>query len=383
MTMRIAIATTTRADWGLLSPLCAELKRRGTEVPILAAGMHYMESMGLTYREIEADGFTIEEAIHTPTSPEGEAATCLIAYSEALKRLRPDCLVCLGDRFEMLAIAMASALNRVPIVHIAGGAISEGAFDDSFRHAITKLASIHLCETPEYRQRVISMGEDPERVFHTGAIGVYNILNVKPMPLPELEESVGFRFTPPTVLCTMHTATLDPRSPEEQLGSLLEALGEMPELRVLFTHPNNDVDPGPLIAMLHRFAERDPQNYKVIPNLGRVRYISALHHVEAVIGNSSGGIVEVPSMGIPTLDIGIRQQGRTRAESVIHADGDKASIVKGLRTVLSPECKELAAKAENPYYLPDTPALMADIILNQDFKVLLPKKLCDQWQHSI
>lgn len=375
--MRIAVATTTRADWGLLSPLASMLRRRGADVRILAAGMHFMPSMGMTYKEIEADGFTIDQYIRTPETPAAEAAACLTAFSEALARLTPDCIVCLGDRFEMLAIAMAAAMNRTPIVHIAGGAVSEGAFDDSFRHAITKLASIHLCETPEYRRRVIGMGEDPGRVFHTGAIGVDNILNVEPMPLAELEQSTGFRFSAPTVLCTMHTATLDERSPETQLGELLDALTDIPGLRVLFTHPNNDVDPAPLVAMLDDFASRDPGNYKVIPNLGRVRYISALHHVEAVIGNSSGGIVEVPSMGIPTLDIGIRQKGRARASSVVHADGDRASISQGLRTVLSPSCKATAAKTVNPYHLPGTPSLMADIILSTDFSKVIPKRFID------
>lgn len=376
--MRIAFATTTRADWGLLSPLATTLQERGADVRIIAAGMHYMEQMGLTYREIEADGFTIDEAIRTSHTPAAEAAECLQGAAAALQRLRPDCLICLGDRFEMLAIAMAASLCRVPIVHIAGGAISEGAYDDAFRHAITKLASLHLCETPEYRQRVISMGEDPTRVFHTGAIGVYNILNVTPIPLAELEEYIGFSLsTSPTALCTMHTATMDTRSPLEQQRALLDALTDVPELRVLFTHPNNDSDPEPLIRELHEFADAHPDRYHVVPSLGRVRYITALHHVQAVIGNSSGGIVEVPSMHIPTLDIGIRQRGRTHAESVIHADGDRRAIAEGLRTILSPEIRKIAATCENPYFKPNTPALMADIILGTDFTSILPKKFHD------
>ena len=383
--MRIAFATTTRADWGILSPLAGELRSRGADVRILASGMHFMESMGLTYREIEADGFIIDAAIRTPETPAQGAAACLTGFSDALSRLRPDCLVCLGDRFEMLAIAMAASLCRIPAVHIAGGAVSEGAFDDSFRHAITKLSSLHLCETPEYRRRVISMGEDEAKVFHTGALGVHNILNTVPLPLDELEKSIEFKLTPPTLLCTMHTATLDPRSPQRQLRELLDALAEMPHLRVLFTHPNNDTDPALLIAMLNEFAARSPENYKVIPNLGRVRYISVLHHVEAVIGNSSGGIVEVPSMHIPTLDIGIRQRGRARAGSVIHADGDRESILGGLRKILSTEVKAMAKDTANPYMLPDTPALMADIILDTDFSTILPKKFIDHnpWPPSI
>lgn len=372
--MRIAIATTTRADWGLLSPLASELGERGAEVLIIASGMHYFSNMGLTYKEIEADGFKIAETVKVPEMPAAEAAGCITGFAEALQRLRPDCLVCLGDRFEMLAIAMAATMEHVPIVHIAGGAISEGAFDDSFRHAITKLASLHLTETPQYRQRVISMGEDPRTVVCTGAIGVYNVLNIKPMGKLELEESIGFEFRKPTVLCTMHTATLDSRPATEQLGALLSALEQRPEIRVLFTHPNNDVDPKPLIRMLNEFASRNPLNYKVIPSLGRLRYMSALHHVDAVIGNSSGGIVEVPSMHIPTLDIGIRQRGRAHADSVIHSAGDTGAVIAGLDKVLSPEIQQLAKRAENPYYSADTPAIMANAILNTDFKNILPKK---------
>ena len=375
--MRIAIATTTRADWGLLSPLAAELRGRGVDVRILAAGMHFMESMGLTYREIEADGFHIDKALPTPHQPAEEAAACMSGYAAFFGELKPDAVVCLGDRFEMMAIAMSATISRVPIIHIAGGAISEGAIDDSIRHAITKLASLHLCETPRYRERVISMGENPATVFHTGAIGVYNILNTAVVPRHELENSIGFNFTTPCVLCTMHTATLDPRSPEVQLRELLEALKLMPELGVLFTHPNNDTDPAPLIKMLNEFAATRPDKYKVVPSLGRVRYISALHNVQGVIGNSSGGIVEVPSMHIPTLDIGIRQRGRERATSVIHADCDRKSILTRLRTILGDEARRIALTTSNPYYMPDTPGLMADIIMATDFFHILPKKFYD------
>lgn len=372
---RIAVATTTRADWGLLSPLCRSLKERGAEVLILAAGMHYEESMGLTYREIESDGFEIAAGIRTPGSPAQEAAQCLEAYASILGDLGADCIICLGDRFEMLAIAMAATLQRVPIVHIAGGAVSEGAFDDAFRHAITKLSSLHLTETPGYRARVISMGEDPARVIHTGAIGVHNILGTRAMPKDELEESIGFRLEEKTLLCTMHAATMDSMPATRQLRELLDAFESRKDLRVLFTHPNNDTDPRPLIGMLNEFAASAPERYRVIPSLGRVRYISVLHHVEGVAGNSSGGIVEVPSMGIPTLDIGIRQRGRDHGPGVIHCDCSAESIREGLQRALSAEQKAIAAKRINPYYKPDTLQLMTERILSTDFSTCLPKRM--------
>lgn len=372
--MRIAIATTTRADWGLLSTLASELRLRHADVRIIAGGMHYMDDMGLTYKEIEADGFVIDEAVHTSRSAVQEACDCLSGYAAALDRLKPDALVCLGDRFEMLAIALAASMTRVPIVHIAGGAISEGAFDDAFRHAITKLACLHLCETPEYRQRVISMGENPKRVFHTGAIGVFNILNITPLSKDETERSIQFKLDDNTLLCTMHAATLDTTPPLKQLKALLDALTQRPHLRVLFTHPNNDVDPVPIINMLNEFAATNPAAYKVIPSLGRLRYISVLHYVGAVIGNSSGGIVEVPSMHIPTLDIGIRQRGRACSASVIHCAADTDSILTGLGRIFDPDIRRIARTAENPYFRTNTPSIMADIILDTDFTHILPKQ---------
>lgn len=365
--MVIAIATTTRADWGLLSPLAAELRHRGADVRILASGMHYDSVLGLTHREIEADGFQ-PVPLPVPTdTPEDECAECLRKYAEALRTMRPDALVCLGDRSEMLAIAVAATLTRTPIVHIAGGAVSEGAYDDRFRNAITQLADLHLTETEEYRRNVINMGVDPAKVLNTGAIGVHNIQSLEPMPQRELEESIGFELGPKCVLCTMHAATLSDISPEESYRRLLHAFGavmdEDPEVKILFTHPNNDTDPAPLIAMLRAFATARPGRVVVVPSLGRRRYLSALRYVAAVAGNSSSGIVEVPSAGIPTLDIGIRQKGRARGTSVHHADCTPAAIAAGLHRVLSPSARACAASAPNPYGRPDTLTLMANAIL--------------------
>lgn len=375
--MRIAVATTTRADWGLLSPLASALHEKGAEVLIMAAAMHYNPQMGLTWHEIENDGFTIAAAIPANGDPAHVASVCLEGFARELNRLRPDCLICLGDRFEMLAIATAASIQRIPIVHIAGGAISEGAFDDAFRHAITKLASLHLTETEPYRRRVINMGEDPERVICTGAIGVHNVLSVKPLPQQQVEDFVGMRLGRNSVICTMHAATLSPIPPEKQLSELLHALEQFPHLRVIFTHPNNDVDPVPLIALLNGFASHHPERAVVIPSMGRVRFLSALRYVDAVIGNSSGGIVEVPSMGIPTLDIGIRQRGRTAADSVIHCGDTASEIAAGLQRVLSDEVRNIAAHTVNPYGGTDTLAKMCEAILSTDFATILPKKFHD------
>jgi len=365
--MRIVIATTTRADWGLLSTLARSLDAtQQAEVLIMAGNMHYMPECGLTYREIERDGFEI--AAKLPAGGADTAATMagtLRAAAEEIERLKPDILVALGDRYEMLAIVSAAALRRVPVVHIAGGAISEGAFDDCFRHAITKLSALHLTETEVYRRRVIQMGENPCRVVCTGAIGVYNAMNVPVIPLTELRESLGgFEPDKNTVLATLHPATLETVSPVRQIQNMLDAFKDFPENKFLLTYPNNDTDPRPLIQEIEAFAAANPGRVCAVPSLGHRRYLSALHYVGAVAGNSSSGIVEVPSMKIPTLDIGIRQQGRTAADSVLHCNADTRSITEGLRTVLSYRFREIAANVENPYYKADTPQLMVKAIMD-------------------
>lgn len=375
MRRHIAIATSTRADWGLLSPLAAELRRRGAEVSIMATNMHFSDNAGQTWREIEADGFEIAVAIRTHGTPSEIAAQTLSGFADAFARLQPDCVVILGDRYEMVSVAMAATLGRIPIVHIAGGAVSEGAFDDCFRHSITKMARLHLTETEEYRRRVIQMGEHPDTVINTGAIGVSGIDSMQLPPLSEVAESLDIQIDRPLILVTMHAATLDPMPPSEQLQMLLDALEEYKDTYdVLITHPNNDVDPRPLIERIERYVAKDPAHRFSFPSLGHKRYLAAVKAATVVVGNSSSGIVEVPSFGTPVLDIGIRQQGRTRSEAVIHADATPQAIAAGLAAVLSKQTAELAANASNPYSKPDTLNLMANAVLSADFQTTQVKQ---------
>lgn len=361
--MRIAVITSARADWGLLSPVAHELRNRGHEVEIIAANMHFIPSLGDTWREIESDGFNIAARILPGDHPAATAAATLSGTASALRRLKPDAAIVLGDRYEILAAAQGAVLERVPLVHIAGGAVSEGAFDDSFRHAITKLSALHLVETDEYRRRVIQMGENPADVVTTGAIGLHNILESDPMPLAEFEQSIGFIIGDDCVLATFHPATLSVVAPEEQMRRFIKAL-EDSSLRVIFTYPNNDSDPAPLVAQIEAFASRHPDRVRAVPSLGMRRYVSALRHVAAVVGNSSSGIVEAPSAGIPSLDIGIRQKGRSSAASVMHCGDEAEEIAEGLRKVMSPEVRSLASRRENPYYRPETLRLICDAIEN-------------------
>lgn len=363
--LKLAIVTTGRADWGLLSPLAHKLSTyQNVEISVMAGNMHFIPELGSTWKEIEADGFNIAARVPATGNPAEVASASLIGFASAFAHILPDGVILLGDRYEILSVAIAATLAHIPVVHIAGGAVSEGAFDDSFRHAITKLSTLHLCETEEYRHRVIQLGEEPTRVFNTGAIGVQSVVNTPATSIEEFSDSLGFAIDRNTILCTMHAATLDPMPPERQFIEMLTAFDTIPERKILITYPNNDVNPKPLIHLLENYRRQNPKRICLVPSLGHHRYITALKTCAAMVGNSSSGIVEAPSAGIPVLDIGIRQQGRARAESVMHCNADNISIADGLQRVLSPEAVENAKKFPNPYYNPNSLEIMCNAILS-------------------
>lgn len=367
--MKIGIATGTRADWGLLQPLASALQADGAEVVIFATHQHLMPEMGDTISEIIADGFTPAERIPAAGTPAKIMAQAAAGFAGALPRHSLDALVILGDRCEMLGVASAAMLSGVPIVHIAGGTVSEGAFDDSVRHAITKMATLHFPETERCAGRIIRMGEAPERVITTGAIGVSNTLSVNRLTRRQLADSLdGWDPGEYFFVVTLHAATLEDGSPLEVQQIMLDALAELPErYRFLITYPNSDVDPAPLIAGLHDFERRMAGRAKVVASLGRVRYISAVALAAGVIGNSSSALVEVPSLGTPSLDIGSRQQGREHGLSVIHADPTPDALRKALARLTGEEMRRIAAERVNPYARPATVRLMADSIMEYDF----------------
>lgn len=380
---KIAIATGTRADWGLLSPLARGLAgRTDCEVYILATNMHLLPAFGDTISEIRADGFSpirVEMPLTTDTPEEcvDAMAGCMSEMARAFAHIKPDLVVILGDRFEMLATATAALVCGVPIVHVAGGEISEGAIDDSIRHSITKMASLHLVATEPYRRRVIAMGEHPTRVINTGAIGVWNTLHAPRLSRAELEENLQFSLGDHCILATFHPATLDPADPADRCRAMLEAFDRFPGLNIIITYPNNDSRGAAIIPLIEEYGSRNPGRVKVIPSLGRLRYISALAQVDAVVGNSSSGIVEVPSMGIPTVDIGIRQQGRLRGDSVIHSADSADDIARAIGIALSPEFRHMAAEAINPYGRPDTLDLMVKAVALWPLEQLQNKKFYD------
>lgn len=381
---RIAIATGTRADWGLLSGIAKALEARDDcQVTVLATNMHLQERYGMTVNEIKADGMAdvrcvaMPETGDTPVGTVDAMAACMSGMARVLDEIRPDEIVILGDRFEMLATASAALMLSVPIVHIAGGEISEGAIDDSIRHAITKMASLHLTSTEVYRRRVIAMGEEPDRVINTGSIGVYNLMNERLMSREELEESIGFRLPENSLLVTYHPATLDTADTAENCRNLLDALDRFPGSNVLITYPNNDAKGRVIIDAVERYAQDNPERVKVIPSLGKIRYLSALRCVGAVVGNSSSGIIEVPSTGIPTVDIGIRQKGRLCSDSVIHCGDSADDIARAIAFALSDEGRRLAARSPNPYARPDTLSLSVKAIAETPPEQLRMKRFYD------
>lgn len=369
--------TGTRADWGLLSPVARALDARDeVELQIVATNMHLDARYGHTIDEIAADGLRVDARVDMQLGDTDDEparvhamARCLDGMADALTALQPDAVLILGDRYEMLAVASAALMMRIPIIHIAGGETSEGAVDNAIRHAITQMASLHLVAAEPFRAKVIAMGADPEAVVTTGAIGVDNIMRLKPMSLDELNRSLGWQMGErDTLLVTYHPATLDEADPAERFGELLTALDRFPDHKILITYPNSDARGAAIIDRIEAYAALRPGRVLAIPSLGRVRYLSALRYVAAVVGNSSSGLVEVPSMGIPTVNIGMRQQGRLAGESVIHCGDSTDEITAAIARALSPEGQAAAAASPNPYHRAGTLDTMVERIMNFKFK---------------
>jgi UDP-N-acetylglucosamine 2-epimerase (non-hydrolysing)/GDP/UDP-N,N'-diacetylbacillosamine 2-epimerase (hydrolysing) len=271
-----------------------------------------------------------------------------IGLADALEELKPDLILLLGDRYEMLAAVSAALIYKIPVAHLHGGEITEGAYDDSIRHAITKMSHLHFTSTEEYRKRVIQLGESPERVFNVGALGVENVLNTPLMTRAELVDNLKISLERKLLLVTFHPVTLDINSSEKQISSLLSVLEDYSDYDIIFTMPNSDTDGHIITEKIVECVGRNKNMY-VFQSLGKLRYFSILQFTTAVIGNSSSGIIEVPCFGVPTLNIGNRQKGRTMGSSILNCDATYESIKEGIKLILSPDMKTIARRIENPY----------------------------------
>ena len=380
----IVIVTTGRADWGILSPLARALSVEPSINLFIAAGnMHLLDRYGHTIDEIVAEGYdNIIPLGRVDTDSTLKSRSELIAgmttgIATVIERTRADAVIILGDRFEMLGAASAALIAGVPIVHLHGGEISEGAIDDSVRHALSKMATLHLVSTQKSADRLMRMGEEPERIVRTGAIGVENITRLQPMPPDELSRCLdGFVVDPDkTFLITFHPVTRHPGGVpvQRQIENLLGALADVVGWNAIITYPNNDADSDPLIRSLEEFASANNDRVKLVKSLGNYKFLSVMHYARAVVGNSSSGILEAPSTPADTLDIGPRQQGRERSSLVIHVDDNRTEIAEALRKLLSQPRKTRNLK-DNPYYAPQSVATATRAIVDILPKLSLNKK---------
>ncbi|MGR5557287.1 UDP-N-acetylglucosamine 2-epimerase [Vibrio fortis] len=373
-TQKVAVFTGTRAEYGLLFWLLKDIQSDpDLALQLLVSGMHLSPEFGETYQQIEKDGFKIDEKIEILLSSDSAVGTAksmglgVLGFSDALARLQPDVLVILGDRFEALAAAQTAMIMRIPIVHLHGGEITEGAYDDAIRHAITKLSYLHGTSTDEYRQRVIQLGEAPERVQNVGAIGLDHLKRADFMSVDELAQSLEFPLAKPFFLVTYHPVTLGDEAPEASFQALLDALEAFPEHQVILTYPNADDGGRRIIPMLEAYAASQPERVLAIPSLGQVRYLSAVKHATAVVGNSSSGIIEVPAFDVPTVDIGARQKGRLAAKSVLHCEANHADIERAMLSAVARDYKEPTEAIDNPYGQGNTSGKVIEMIKTLDF----------------
>jgi len=371
---KIAVFTGTRAEYGLLRWLMHDIQASEEfALQVIVSGAHLSRRHGETWREIIADGFEIDARIDMLLASDSATGVVksmgvgLIGFADALTRLKPDAIVVLGDRYEALAMAQAALILKVPIMHLHGGELSEGAYDDAIRHAITKLSHWHFVAAEEYRRRVVQMGEAPERVFNVGAIGLDGIRRTPRMSLEELSESLGFALRRPYFLVTYNPVTLMEEPPAETFAQLLDALDAFPEHQVILTYPNADNGGVEIIQALEAYASGQPERILAIPSLGSRRYLSAMSQAAAVIGNSSSALIEAPALRVPSINMGVRQQGRLSADSVIHCATSTADIRSAIEKALSSAFLALCADAKNPYGDGQVAQAIVEIMRDQDF----------------
>lgn len=339
---KICIVTGSRAEYGLLYWLMKEVSADpDLQLQIIATGMHLSPEFGLTYQQIEADGFSIDakvEMLLSSDSPVGIAKSMglgVIGFADALDHLKPDILVVLGDRFEILAAAQVAMVAQIPIAHIHGGETTEGAFDEGIRHAVTKMAQWHFVAAEPYRKRVIQLGEAPDQVFNFGAPGLDCLQHLEWMDRPSLEGSLAIKLDSPVFLVTYHPATLSQQRPIAAMNELLAALDEFPREIIIFTYPNADIGGRELIERIDQWVTTNKPRAKAFVSLGQQRYLSLMREADLILGNSSSGLTEAPVLKKPTVNIGDRQKGRLKALSIIDASEEKESIIAAINKALS------------------------------------------------
>lgn len=374
---KICVVSGTRADYGLLYWVMKLIQSDSDlELQIIVTGMHLSTEFGLTYQEIEQDGFIINEKVEMLLSSDSSKGVTkslglgVIGFADAFERLQPDIIILLGDRYEILAAAEAALIAKIPIAHIAGGDITEGAFDEAIRHSITKMSHLHFVTNELSRQRVRQLGENPEHIYNVGSPGIDRIKRLKLLSRDELERDLGFQFKAKNFLVTFHPTTLGIKSAGEEFKEILNALDFFcPDVGLIFTMPNSDPEGHMIMQLLEKFANEHP-NSKVYTSLGQLRYLSTIGIVDVVVGNSSSGLYEVPSFKKPTVNIGERQKGRLEASSVISCECKKEVIIKAIKEALIKDCSDTI----NPYGDGDSSIKIINVLKQfNDYRKLLQK----------
>ncbi len=373
MKKKIVVLTATRAEYGLLKNIIIALKEMSElDTEVVVTGAHLSIGCGNTYQEIENDGIKITKKIEillnsdTPVAVSKSMGLAMMSFAEYFEESRPDALLVLGDRYETLAVCCSAMNARIPIFHLYGGETTEGAIDEAIRHSITKMSYLHFTSTEEYRKRVIQLGENPNRVYTVGAIGIENALHEEKLSKEQLSESIGLDLSVPFGVVTFHPVTLE-SSMEEQCLEVLNAINKLDEYQFIITGANADCGGNTINKMLQEFADRH-KNVCFVMSLGLKRYLSALNCASFVLGNSSSGLIEAPSFGIPTINVGNRQKGRLKADSVIDCDTKAEDIVNAVRVAMTEEFRTKAQNTVNPYGDGHTSKKVVEIIKKNLFK---------------
>lgn len=381
---KICIVTGTRAEYGLLYWLMKEIEEDSDlELQIVATGMHLSPEFGLTYQNIEKDGFELNEKVEMLLSSDTSVgiATSLgigtIGFARAFDRLKPDLIVLLGDRFEILSAAQAAMVARIPIAHLHGGETTEGVIDEAIRHSITKMSHLHFVSTEVYRNRVIQLGEHPDRVYTVGAIGLDNIRKLELMDRATFEKSIDFTLGEKNLLLTYHPVTLEKDDSRTAINQLFQALDEFPNVKCIITKPNADMEGRLISEMIDEYVATNPERCRAFVSLGQLRYLSAIKHVDAVIGNSSSGILEVPYFRKPTINIGDRQKGRIQAISVINCQTSKESICDAIGLSFSEQFQKKLISMKSPYGEEYVSGKVKDVLKDVKLEPLLRKTFYD------
>jgi GDP/UDP-N,N'-diacetylbacillosamine 2-epimerase (hydrolysing) len=381
MNKKICVITGTRAEYGLLYWTLKQIQEASDfDLQLCVTGMHLAPEFGLTYQQIEKDGFFINEKIEILLSSDTSVGVSksiglgVICFSEAFQRLKPDMILMLGDRFEIFSAAAAAMVCKIPIAHCHGGEATEGLIDESIRHSITKMSQLHFTSTEEYRNRVIQLGENPNRVFNVGALGIENINKLQLMDKSTIENSMNFKLAKNNILVTFHPVTLEDATSENQFLELLEAIDLLQDTNIIFTKPNADTDGRIIISLIDQYVVKHLNKSVAFISLGQLRYLSLLNHVDMVVGNSSSGLIEVPSFKIPTINIGDRQRGRLKSKSVIDCEPTKDSIIKAFEIAKSTSFKKSLDSLENLYGTGNSSEKIITVLRNIDIKGMLKKE---------